>query len=119
MKQFFLLSIKLSNSVLLLYFYLGEATVPSGYYNYPFTFTLPSTVPPTMSDGDPTYFRDVASFIVPIATIEVHYGMIEYNVQAVISRSWATNFEANKQFRICSSCDLNANDVLAVWLSLL
>lgn len=97
----------------------SEVNFPPGLYNYPFNFTLPSTVPPTMSEGDPTYKKTVASYVVPFNLLNVYYGAIQYNVKATIERSWATNLELEKSFRIVSGLDLNTIGGIEVYSPLL
>ncbi|KAK4872772.1 hypothetical protein RN001_014801 [Aquatica leii] len=84
----------------------GEVTFQPGLYAYPFSYTLPPTVPSSMQEGDPTYKKTIVSYVVPFDLINVYYGCVQYLVTATIERSWNTNFDLEKPFRVHSSLDL-------------
>ncbi|XP_031355949.1 arrestin domain-containing protein 3-like isoform X2 [Photinus pyralis] len=84
----------------------NEMTFPPGTYTYPFTYTLPSTVPSSMMEGDPTYKKTVASYVVPFNLVDVYYGCVQYIIKVTIERSWSTNISIEKLFKVMSSLDL-------------
>ncbi|KAF5272780.1 hypothetical protein FQA39_LY07807 [Lamprigera yunnana] len=84
----------------------GEAPFQPGLYAYPFSYTLPTTVPSSMLEGDPTYKKTVVSYVVPFNLINVYFGCVQYFVRCTIERSWSTNFELEKLFKVNSSLNL-------------
>ncbi|KAF5294449.1 hypothetical protein FQR65_LT01575 [Abscondita terminalis] len=77
----------------------GETSFQPGLYAYPFSYTLPTTVPSTMMEGDPTYTKTIVSYVVPFNLINVYFGCVQYLAKATIERTWNTNFELEKPFR--------------------
>ncbi|KAL8583652.1 hypothetical protein ACOMHN_037376 [Nucella lapillus] len=64
----------------------GSVTLPAGRHSFPFSFSLPHTVP---------------------SSFKGKYGKVTYIVKAVISRPWKTDHDTLKEVKVISLVDLD------------
>ena len=67
--------------------------VPAGSHEFPFEFTLPTSLP---------------------ASFDGQWGQVRYVVKAILSRPWKYDIEREKNFEVKGYSDLNEEPELAV-----